>query len=100
MDKLPSFSQILELFAVIIVLGNVIKAIGTIINPLKSVVEKSKKHDELLDNDNKRISNLENGQIVIIKSLNALLGHEITGNSVDKLKSSKTELETFLIERK
>ena len=35
MDKLPSFSQILELFAVIIVLGNVIKAIGTIINPLK-----------------------------------------------------------------
>lgn len=50
-----------------------------------------------LDNDNRRIKRIEEGNRVTQQSLLALLSHGIDGNSVDAMKEAKSSLETFLI---
>ena len=68
--------------------------------------EKLKKHDEILDNDNKRLKELEEwrkesdeAQKVILKSLLAMMSHEIDGNHLDDLKKSRDDLQEYLIRR-
>lgn len=52
-----------------------------------------------LDRDNKRLNTLENGQKVMLRGINALISHEINGNSIDKLNKSQSEIMEYLIER-
>jgi len=58
-----------------------------------------KKHDALLDNDNRRLKTLEEGNKIIQKALLALLQHGIDGNDVAGMKKVKAELEEYLIDR-
>lgn len=44
-----------------------------------------------------RMSNTESGQQQIMSAIKALLHHEITGNSVDKLRAAEENLDKFLI---
>ena len=53
-----------------------------------------------LDNDGKRIKNLEDGGKVLIKSMSALLSHGIDGNNIQEMKIAREELNEYLIERK
>ena len=53
--------------------------------------------DEKLDRDKKRIDSLEDGNKVLLRGILAMLGHEITGNSVDKLKAAQEEITKYLI---
>lgn len=55
--------------------------------------------DHKLDRDKKRIDSLEDGQKAVCRGLLALLNHEITGNSIDKLKDAQAELTNYLINR-
>ena len=68
--------------------------------------ETLKKHSQLLDNDNKRLKELEEWkkqsdewQKVMMKSMLALLSHSIDGNNTDGLKQAKNELQEYLIRR-
>lgn len=68
--------------------------------------ETLKRHDELFDNDNKRLVELEEwrkesdeAQKVILKSLLAMMSHEIDGNHLDDLKKSRDDLQEYLIRR-
>ena len=68
--------------------------------------EKLKKHDELLDNDNKRLKYLEEKQIetddaykILLKSMLAMMSHELDGNHTNELKKAKDELQEYLITR-
>ena len=58
-----------------------------------------KKHDAMLDNDNKRLNNLEKSGTITMKALLALLRHGIDGNDVESMKKVKSELEQYLIDR-
>lgn len=58
-----------------------------------------KKHDAMLDNDNKRLNNLEKSGTITMKALLALLKHGIDGNDVAEMKKVKDELEQYLIDR-
>ena len=58
-----------------------------------------KKHDAMLDNDNKRLIALEKSNNLTMKALLALLRHGIDGNDVDGMRKVKTELEEYLIDR-
>lgn len=58
-----------------------------------------KKHDAMLDNDNKRLNNLEKSGTITMKALLALLKHGIDGNDVDGMRKVKDELEQYLIDR-
>lgn len=63
---------------------------------LKAKVEK---HERFLDNDNKRLQEIENSNQMILKSLLVIINHDITGNGVEKMKTARTELEEYLIKR-
>ena len=54
----------------------------------------------LLSNDNNRILTLEEGNKVLIKSMNALLSQEIDGNSIEEMRKAREELNNYLISRK
>ena len=63
-------------------------------------------HSQQLDNDNKRLKELEEWkkqsdewQKVMMKSMLALLSHSIDGNNTDGLKQAKNELQEYLIRR-
>ena len=66
------------------------------IDKLESEVKSLKQY---LDNDNKRLKALEEGNIVTQQALLALLSHALNGNDIDSLKEAKTKLENYLIEK-
>ncbi|MBO4863860.1 MAG: hypothetical protein J5517_05820 [Eubacterium sp.] len=68
--------------------------------------EKLKGHDEMLDNDNKRIKELEEKQVdteealqILMKSMLALMSHSIDGNHTDELKKARDDMQEYLIRR-
>lgn len=56
-------------------------------------------HDKMLDNDNRRIKVIEDGNRVTQQALLALLSHGISGDNEPEMKNAKEKLERFLIER-
>lgn len=64
------------------------------IDKLESDVKSLKQY---LDNDNKRLKALEEGNIVTQQALLALLSHALNGNDMDSLKEAKAKLEKYLI---
>ena len=52
---------------------------------------------QFLDNDNKRLKTLEEGNRVTQQAILALLSHALNGNDVDSLKDAKIKLENYLI---
>ena len=65
--------------------------------------EKVKKELETLkdyqNEDHDRLKTLEKGNEAICKCILAITDHELTGNSVDKLKQAKEEMQNYLIEK-
>lgn len=68
--------------------------------------EQLSKHEERLDNDNKRLRILEEkqaeteeGQRILMKSMLALLSHALDGNHTDGLRQAKNDLQEYLIRR-
>lgn len=55
--------------------------------------------EQRLDKGKKRIDSLEEGNVVLCKAILAMLNHEITGNSVERLKQAQQELQNYLVER-
>lgn len=49
--------------------------------------------------DHDRLKDLEKGNEVMCKCMLALTDHELTGNSIDKLRKAKEEMQNYLIER-
>lgn len=55
--------------------------------------------DAKLDKDNKRLTVLEDGNKVLCQGMLAMLNHEITGNSIDKLRKAQDLMNEYLINR-
>lgn len=83
----------------IVVIINAIKGVKGILKPIKDIENKLTKHDELLHSDYKRLTSVEESNKIICKCMLALLEHQITGNSVEKLRLAKKDLQNFLIEK-
>ena len=64
------------------------------ISSLESEVDKIK---QFLNNDNKRLIELEKGNRVTQQALLALLSHAINGNNETELKNAKDKLQNYLI---
>lgn len=57
------------------------------------------KHAELLDNDNRRLKEVERSNQMILRSLLTIINHEITGNGIENMKETRDELQNFLINK-
>ena len=51
------------------------------------------------DEDHDRLKTLEKGNEAICKCILAITDHSLTGNSIDKLKRAKEEMQNYLIEK-
>ena len=76
-------------------------------SPVTQLKERVDKHDELLAKDKSRLDKLDEQMCdmgrqstIMLRGVRAILSHEINGNSDDKLKSSMTEIDEYLISRK
>lgn len=68
--------------------------------------DRLKRHDEMLDSDNKRLKALEawraeknDSERLIMKALYALMQHSLDGNHTEKITASMSELEEYLFKR-
>lgn len=66
---------------------------------LSDINDKLKSHDEKLDNDNRRLKELEEGNKVLMKAMLALMTHSIDGNHVEELRLARDEMQDYLIRR-
>lgn len=64
---------------------------------LKSHTELLNKHADLLDKNNKRLTELEEQDKLVMQALFALLSHGIDGNDVNAMKSVKDQIQKYLI---
>lgn len=100
MDQLRDFLIVLLAFGgFVVLLGNVIKTIKDWRKPSSDLESWRRDVDMKLKNDNERLKSMEEGNKVLCRGILALLSHEINGNSIDKLKSSQTEMTNYLIDR-
>lgn len=67
--------------------------------PANDAAQWRRETDAKLDRDKKRIDSLEDGNKILLRGILAMLNHEITGNSVDKLKSAQDEITKYLISK-
>lgn len=66
---------------------------------LGELEEKSKKHDRMLENDNRRLKDLEEGKRIEHRALLALLKHGIDNNNIEAMKDSTKEIQDYLISK-
>ena len=58
-----------------------------------------KRHQELLGNDNKRLTELEDSTKIIMQSMLALMSHELDGNHKAELEKARNDLQEYLIKK-
>ena len=107
-NTLWTFTQLL--CTAIITLGGAGAIIASIIRwmrkPDSDRDKKLKGHEEMLDNDNKRIKELEReqkemkeAQQVLMKSMLALMSHAIDGNHTEDLRLARDDMQNYLLRR-
>lgn len=67
--------------------------------PVNTLEEQVKQHEAKLKKDHERLTEMEEAIRILMRSQIAQLDHEISGNSVDKLRISRDEIQKFLIEK-
>jgi hypothetical protein len=68
--------------------------------------DRLKRHDEMLDNDNKRLKNLEERQAemeksqrLLLKGMEALMRHAIDGNNKEQLQKESDNLHDYIFNK-
>ena len=105
MDKITGSdfkSFIVVLAALVVFIGGVLslaKNWRDLRKPSEDVTKWRRDTDEKLKRDNGRLTTLEDGNRALCQGMLALLNHEITGNSIEKLKKAQETMTTYLINR-
>ena len=80
---------LLEVFGVVITIGAAAAVIWKIIKPFKQALEKIAEHEKRLNSGEERFEEISQAGKMQCRCLFVLIDHEITGNSVENLKSMK-----------
>jgi ATP/ADP translocase len=67
--------------------------------PDKTRDEMLKEHEKKLDNDHKRLMELEESNKIMMQSMLALMSHAIDGNHIEDLRQARDDLQKYLIRR-
>lgn len=66
------------------------------ITSLETRTDQIEKH---LDNDNKRLQEIEKGNRITQQSILALMRHAIDGNNIDQLREAESNMQEYLIQK-
>lgn len=102
-----TLSQLFQIFLAIcgsiITVGGAGAIVAKIVNKYKKSDkdrdEQMKKHQAMLDNDNKRLKELEEGNKVMMQAMLAMMSHELDGNHTEQLRQAHDALKEYLINR-
>lgn len=90
----------------LVALSGGVSVIIKMFNPFRKLSCTVEEHTERLIEGDKRMNAIEGGiktqsdaDKIICKSLLVLLSHEVTGNSIDRIKEVRDELEQYLINK-
>lgn len=64
---------------------------------ISNIKDRLKKVEVKLENDNKQIAVIREGNHVLTKGMFALLEHGINGNNIDQMRDAKHDVEEYLI---
>ena len=87
------------ILGVIIAVGGAATVIAKMFSPFRQVQAKLKQHDELLDSDKLKLDDHEEAMKLVLRAQMTLIDHELTGNSVDRLREVKNDINAYLINR-
>ena len=99
MEFVITSNQIMGLCALVASLWGLWKIVKEWKKPSDDLKSTVNKHDALLDNDNKRLKDIEDSNQMILKCLLVIINHSITGNGIEKMKDIREELQDFLINK-
>lgn len=99
MDFTITSDQILALCAFVTAVWGVYKIIKELRKPSDDLKAKVESHDRLLDNDNRRLNEIEQSNKLILQSLLVIVNHEISGNGIEAMKKQRDELQEYLVNR-
>ena len=63
------------------------------------ITEQVEKHEQRLDRDHKRLSELETSDRLIMRGVMQLMSHEIDGNHTAQLRETRDDMEKYLINK-
>lgn len=92
-------TQIIGFCALVTALWGIWKIVKEIKKPNDDLKVQVAKHDQLLDNDNKRLRTIEESNRMTLQCLLVIINHEITGNGIEKMKTARDELQDYLINK-
>lgn len=99
-DMLMTFLVVAAaLVAFIMLIWGLIDKIKAARKPKDDLMEWRRDTDDKLARDKEHLDALEEGQRVFLRAMNALISHEINGNSTDKLQKSQQEIMDYLISK-
>lgn len=91
--------EVIYICGLIAALWGVWKIVKEVRKPNDDLKAKVVKHDQLLDNDNRRLKEYEESNRMILQCLLVIINHEITGNGIENLKHARDDLQEFLINK-
>ena len=92
-------SQLLGFCTLITALGGIYKKFKEIVKPSNDLRKKVDRHDELLREENDKLKEVEASNKMILQSMFVIVNHEITGNGIEQMKKTRSDLEKFLVNK-
>lgn len=94
-----SLKDVLWCLSLIVTLGGAIAVFSRISAPFKELKARVDKLEAYQNKDHSTLKTLETGNEKICKCVLAITDHELTGNSVEKLRKAKDEMQDYLIKK-
>ena len=97
-DLTITIQTLLSIFGAISIVVAGTASITKMFSPFKELKAKVDEHDDIINGMTESVQKQSNMQREVCKSLIVIMNHEITGNSIDKLKERQEDLQKFLID--
>ena len=98
MDKLNP-EMIMTFLVVAAALIGFVLLVWSLIDKIKQASKPARELAQWRDDTERRLGASEKQGKIVLKGINALLSHEINGNSTDRLKAAQAEITNYLIDR-
>lgn len=83
----------------ITVIGNAAKTLRDWFKPATDLQSRMEQAESHIDNDNKRLNSLEESNKLLLRGMNVLIEHEVTGNHTEELERVQADITSYLINR-
>lgn len=94
-----NWEAILAVAGGVVLLGNFFKTLAGWLAPVTKLTATVAEHDRKLVNDDRRLNQQDADNQMMLKCLFVLINHDIDGNGIDKLKSTREELQEYITNR-